>query len=167
MGVFNLMHHSGAIFGILPVCVYYADNAHVHQIGFGLMGFGASSIILLGISSSRDITDLRERGQFMVIEVLNCISMIYLRWVVAVSGMFWFLYEEWSTMSVAIKIAMIAYMVFIKLFDLMILVIVVKRTCGFLVGEKGMKNSTKITVCSLKRSPSIPFHLLRMKSAPL
>merc|ERR1719150_1284166 len=101
------------------------------------MGFGASSIILLGLSSSRDITDLRERGQFMVIEVLNCISMIYLRWVVAVPGMFWFLYEEWATMSVSIRIALIAYMVLIKLFDLDLLVKVVKRTYGFLIGGKG------------------------------
>jgi len=165
--VLMLMHHSGAFLSILPVCIYYADNAHVHQIGLGLLGFTAWSMIAGTISSSRDITDLRERGQFMVMEVFNCISMIYFRWIVAVPGMYWFLYEEWGTMSVAIRIAMIAYMVFIKLFDLMILVIVVKRTCGFLVGEKGMKNSTKITVCSLKRSPSTPFHLLRMKSAPL
>jgi len=165
--VFNLMHHSGAIFGILPVCIYYADNAHVHQIGFGLMGWGASSIIVLAISSSRDITDLRERGQFMVMDVLNCVSMIYLRWIVAVSGMYWFLYEEWATMSVAIRIVMIAYMVLIKLFDLDLLVKVVKRTYGFLIGGKGTKKSTKITVSSLKRAPSTPFHLLRMRSAPL
>jgi len=163
----TLMHHSGAIFGILPVCIYYADNAYVHQIGLGLMGFGASSIILLAISSSRDITDLRERGQFMVIEVLSFLSMIYLRWIVAVPGMYWFLYEEWATMSTTIRIAMIAYMVFIKLFDLLLFVKFAKRTYGFLIGGKGTKKSTKITVSSLKRAPSTPFHLLRMQSAPL
>merc|ERR1712048_1408887 len=130
-------------------------------------GFGASSIILLAISSSRDIADLRERGQFMVIEVLSFLSMIYLRWIVAVTGMYWFLYEEWATMSTTIRIAMIAYMVFIKLFDLLLFVKFAKRTYGFLIGGKGTKKSTKITVSSLKRAPSTPFHLLRMQSAPL
>merc|ERR1711933_218425 len=121
----------------------------------------------MAISSSRDITDLRERGQFMVIEVINFLIMIYFRWIVAVPGMYWFLHDEWATMSVAIRIAMIAYLVIFKVFDLLCLVFIVSRTYGYLIGEKGTKKSTKITVSSLKRSPSTPFHLLRMKSTPL
>jgi len=165
--VLFLMHHSGAFLSILPVCIYYADNIHIHKIGLGLLGFAAWSMIATAISSSRDICDLRERGQFMVIEVLNFLSMIYFRWIVAVPGMYWFLYEEWATMSTTIRIAMIAYLILFKAFDLFCLVFIVNRTYGYLIGGKGTKKSTKITVCSLKRSPSTPFHLLRMNSAPI
>merc|ERR1719384_1244368 len=103
-----LMHHSGAFLSILPACIYYADNAHVHQIGMGLLGFASFFMVNSVIYFSRDVYDLRERGQFAVVGVLNVIVMTYFRWIVAVPGMYWFMYEEYGAMPMMIRIVMIA-----------------------------------------------------------
>lgn len=165
--VLILFHHSGAFLSILPVCIYHADNAHVHQIGMGLLGFASFFMIISVIYFSRDVYDLRERGQFMVASVFNLLGMFYFRWIVAVPGMYWFLYEEYGAMSMSIRIVMIAYLILFKIFDLFMVFFCANQTYGYLIGGKGMEKSSKITAVSLKRAPSTPFELLRMRSAPI
>lgn len=165
--VLVLFHHSGAFLSILPACIYYADNTHVHQIGMGLLGFASFFMVNSVIYFSRDVYDLRERGQFAVVGVLNVIVMTYFRWIVACPGMYWFMYEEYGAMPMMIRIVMIAYLVLFKIFDLFMVFWSVVQTYGYLIGGKMTKKPTKITVCSLRRPPSTPLDLLRMKSAPL
>jgi len=164
--IFMLMHHSGSFLSILPACIYYADNTHMHQIGMGLLGFAAFFIINMTFSSSRDILDLQERGQFMVSTVAGFLGAVYFRWIVACPGIYWFLYYEWATMGTVIRVLMLTFLVVFKLFDLLGLFFMAPQVYGFMFGGKGTKKSTKITIDSLKRMPSTPLDLLRMNSAP-
>jgi len=166
MLIIMLMHHSGSFLSILPACIYYAHNTHVHQIGVGLLGFGAFLLTNLIFSSSRDILDLQERGQFMVSSVAGLLAAVYFRWIVACPGIYWFFYYEWATMGTVIRVLMLTFLVVFKLFDVLILFLMASQTYGFMFGGKGTKKSTKITIDSLKRMPSTPLDLLRMNSAP-
>lgn len=162
-----LAHHSGAFLSILPACIYYADNPYVQQIGLGLLGFAAFFVITGLLSSSRNVYDLQERGQFTVISVINFIGMVYFRWIVACPGIYWFLYHEWNGMPLFVKILMLSYLILFKLFDLWMLFFSGLQVYAFLFGGKAMKKPTKITIASLKRAPSVPINLIRMCSAPI
>ena len=161
-----MMHHSGAFLSILPACIYYADNPHVQQIGFGLLGFASFLIISGLLSQSRNVYDLKERGQFTVISVMNFVAMIYFRWIIAMPGTYWFFYEEWNGMAMGIKILMVTYLILFKIFDVFMVLFCVKQMYDFIFAGKATTKPTKITVASLKRSPSVPFDMLRMCSAP-
>merc|ERR1719461_438676 len=161
-----LMHHSGLFLSILPACIYYADNTHLHQIGMGFLGFSAFFIINFTFSSSRDVLDLQERGQFMVSSVAGLIVSVYFRWIVACPGIYWFFYYEWATMSTVIRVLMLTFLVIFKLFDLVTLFGCAAQVYLYMFGGKGTKKSSKITIDSLKRMPSTPLDLLRMNSAP-
>ena len=165
--ILMFMHHSGAFLSILPACAYYADNPHVQQIAFGLLGFASLLTITQIFSSSRNVYDLQERGQFTVLSVWNFIFMVYFRWIVAMPGIYWFFYEEWNGMTLGIKILMATYLIVFKVFDLAMLLFCALQVHGFLFGGKATKKPTKISIASLKRPPSVPFNLIRMCSAPL
>ena len=162
-----LAHHSGAFLSIMPACIYYADNPHVRQIGLGLLGFAAFFVISGVASSSRNIYDLQERGQFTVISVMNFIGMAYFRWIIACPGIYWFFYEEWNGMTLMVKILMLTYLIVFKIFDVFMLVFSGFQVYGFLSGGKATKKPTKITIATLKRAPSVPLDLIRMCSAPV
>ena len=164
--IFMLMHHSGAFLTILPACIYYADNPYIHQITLGLLGYGAVFALIDAISSSRNIYDLQERGQFTVVSVLNFLSMIYFRWIIAVPALYWFLYQEWNDMLMIIKILTIIWIIVFKLFDCAFLMGAGHQAYAYVLGGKGAKKPSKITIASLKRAPSTPIQLIRMCSAP-
>merc|ERR1712083_1100662 len=128
-------------------------------IGMGLLGFASFFMLNSVIYLSRDIYDLQERGQFTVSCVLNFVSMFYFRLIVAVPGMYWFLYEEYAAMATSIRIVIIAYLIIFKAFDLFFIIFSANQTYGYLIGGKGLnslKKSTKITAASLTRAPSTP-----------
>merc|ERR1711902_156729 len=145
---------------------YYADNTHMHQIGMGFLGFSAFISIIGAISQSRDVLDLQERGQFMVSSAACCIGAVYFRWIVSCPAIYWFFYYEWATMSIVIRVLMITFLVIFKLHDVFVLFLFAAQVYGFMFGGKGTKKSSKISIDSLKRMPSTPLDLLRMKSTP-
>lgn len=94
-----MMHHSGAITVMLPACMYYADNVHVQQTALGLLGFASLTLPLQLISSSRDVYDLKERGQFTVAFVVQTVVFLYFRWFVCVQGMYGVVRYEFPSFS--------------------------------------------------------------------
>ena len=167
MFIAYLMHHSGAFLSILPACIYYADNPHTQQIAYGLLGFGSFFIISVVISSSRDIYDLQERGQFTVITVMLFFSMIYFRWIIAMPGVYWFFYQEWNGTTMIIKVLLLSYLIVFKLVDAWWLILIANLCYGYLFGGKATRKPTKISIASLRRAPSAPINLIRVCSAPL
>jgi len=162
-----LSHHSGAFTVMLPVCMFYADNEHVQRTAYGLLSYGALSVIIFGISSSRDIYDLKERGQFVVAYCLNFVAMIYFRWFVVLTGVYGFICDQFPTMSMKFKLLFIFYVVLIKLFDLFYTTFCVTQLYDWLFTSKATVRPTKITKNSLKRPTEIPMALIRCHSAPL
>ena len=55
----SVVHHSGAFTVILPICMFYADNEHVHRMGYGLLSYAVIASVMMIITSSRDIYDLK------------------------------------------------------------------------------------------------------------
>jgi len=163
----GLLHHSGAFTVMLPVCMFYADNEHVQRTAYGLLTYGALSLILNGISSSRDIYDLKERGQFVVAYFLNFVAMIYFRWFVVLTGIYGFICDQFPTMSMKWKFLFIFYVVLIKLFDCWLTTLLVTQLYDWLFTAKATVRPTKITKDSLKRPTEIPMALIRCHSAPL
>jgi len=163
----SLFHHSGAFTVMLPICMFYADNEHVQRTAYGLLTYGGLSLILNGISSSRDIYDLKERGQFVVVYFLNFVCMIYFRWFVVLTGVYGFICDQFPAMSMKWKFLFIFYVVLIKLFDVLMTLFCATQLYDWLFTAKATVRPTKITKDSLKRPTEIPMALIRCHSAPL
>jgi len=162
-----VIHHSGAFTVILPICMFYADNEHVQRMGYGLLSYSVISLVLNGISSSRDIYDLKERGQFLVAYFLNFVGMIYFRWFVVLTAVYGFACDQFPTMSMKLKILVVSYVVLIKLFDCMMTIVCATQLYAWLFTSKSTVRPTKITKNSLMRPTEIPIALIRCHSAPL
>jgi len=161
------LHHSGAFTVMLPICMFYADNEHAQRTAYGLLSFAVVSMVLHGISSSRDIFDLKERGQFVVAYFLNFVGMIYFRWFVVLTGVYGFVCDQFPTMSMKWKLLIIFYVVSIKLFDCFYTMFCVTQLYDWLFTSKATVRPTKITRNSLMRPTEIPMALIRCHSAPL
>lgn len=161
------IHHSGAFTVILPACIYYADNEHVQRIVWGLLGFACISLIIYAHSSSRDIYDLKERGQFTVSYFLMFVSMLYFRWYITVSGMYGFVRDEFPALNLQWRALFITYGILIKLFDCVFTMFCVTQMHKWLFTSKATIRPTKITKSSLKRPPQIPVSLIRTQSTPM
>jgi len=140
-----LMHHSGAFTVMLPICMFYADNEHVQRTAYGLLSYAVISCVLNGISSSRDIYDLKERGQFVVAYFLNFVGMIYFRWFVVLTGVYGFICDQFPTMSMKWKFLFISYVVLIKLFDCFGTKMCATQLYDWLFTSKATVRPTKIT----------------------
>jgi len=167
MTVSLLMHHSGAFTVMLPVCMFYADNEHVQRTAYGLLSYAVISCALNGISSSRDIYDLKERGQFVVAYFLNFVGMIYFRWFMVLTGIYGFICDQFPMMSMKWKFLFIFYLVLIKLFDVLMTLFAATQLYDWLFTAKATVRPTKITKDSLKRPTEIPVSLIRCHSVPL
>merc|ERR1712190_173606 len=165
--VMPMMHHSGAITVMLPACMYYADNVHVQQTALGLLGFSSLTLPLQLISSSRDVYDLKERGQFTVAFVVQTVVFLYFRWFVCVQGMYGVVRYEFPSFSWQLTSLFSVYMICIKLFDVLIAMVVVHGVHKWLFTAAATKRPTKITKASLKRPTPVPVELIRMQSTPL
>jgi len=162
-----LMHHSGAFTVMLPICMFYADNEHVQRTAYGLLSFAVISMVLNGITGSRDIYDLKERGQFLVAYFLNFVGMIYFRWFVVLTAVYGFACDQFPTMSMKWKFLVVSYVVLIKLFDCMMTIVCATQLYAWLFTSKSTVRPTKITKHSLMRPTEIPIALIRCHSAPL
>jgi hypothetical protein len=164
-GLFTI-HHSGAFTVILPVCMFYADNEYVQQIAWGLLGFSCISLIIFAHSSSRDVYDLKERGQFTVSYFLMFVSMLYFRWYITLTGMYGFISTEFAALSLQWKCLFVFYAVLIKGFDCMFTMFCASQLYCWLFTSKAMVRPTKITKASLKRPSLVPVTMMRMQSTP-
>jgi len=162
-----LMHHSGAFTVMLPVCMFYADNAHMQRTVYGLLSYAFPVILLNGITSSRDIYDLKERGQFVVAHFLNFVLMVYFRWYIELTGTYGFICDQFPAMSMKWKFLFISFLVFIKLFDCLMALFAATQLYQYLFTAKATVRPTKITKDSLKMPTKIPMALIRCHSAPL
>jgi len=147
--------------------MYYADNVHVQQTALGLLGFASLTLPLQLISSSRDVYDLKERGQFTVAFVVQTVVFLYFRWFVCVQGMYGVVRYEFPSFSWQLTSLFSVYMICIKLFDVLIAMVVVHGVHKWLFTAAATKRPTKITKASLKRPTPIPVELIRMQSTPL
>jgi len=118
--------------------MFYADNEHVQRTAYGLLFYGAFGTIIYGVSSSRDIYDLKERGQFVV-------AMIYFRWFVVLTGVYGFICDQFPTMSMKWKFLFISYVVLIKLFDCFGTKMCATQLYDWLFTSKATVRPTKIT----------------------
>jgi len=164
---FMLFHHSGAFTVILPACMYYADNEHVQRAAMGLLGWAGFSIPLMAFSNSRDVYDLKERGQFTVCTVVGTVLFVYFRWIVCVQGMYGFLGEEFPSFPWQLKLLFSVYVICIKLVDVFIVMHLSHGVHKWLFTSAATKRPTKITKASLKQPTLIPVELIRMQSTPL
>merc|ERR1719229_1862639 len=162
-----MMHHSGAITVMLPACMYYADNVHVQQTALGLLGFASLSMPLQLISSSRDVYDLKERGQFTVCFVVQVVVFLYFRWFICVQGMYGVVRYEFPSFSWQLTLLFSVYLICIKLFDVLVLVTCAHGVHKWLFTSAAANRPTKITKGSLKRPTLIPIELIRTQSTPL
>jgi len=165
--VLGMMHHSGAITVMLPACIYYADNVYVQQTALGLLGFASLSLPLQLISSSRDVYDLKERGQFTVAFVVQVVLFVYFRCFVCVQGMYGVVRHEFPSFSWQLTLLFSVYIICIKLFDVLILMVCAQGVHKWLFTAAATKRPTKITKASLKRPTLIPIELIRTQSTPL
>jgi len=163
-----MIHHQGAFTAILPACLFYAENEQIRQIAWGLLGFSPIGVTLHAFTSSRDIYNLQERGQFTVCYMLNIVSSLYFRWYVTVSGMYTFLMsDEFGGLSFGLQAMLMGYCILIKLFDGIFFPVMWRGLYEWLFTPKCMERPTKITKASLMRPCAMPVGLIRMQSTPL
>jgi len=167
-GVANMLfHHSGAFTVILPACMYYSDNEHVQKAAMGLLGWSALFCPLNVFYNSRDVYDLKERGQFTVCFVAMLVFFVYFRWFVCVQGMYGFLREEFPSFPWQLKLLFSVYVLCIKLLDLFVVMLLSLGVHKWLFTSAATKRPTKITKASLRRPTLIPIELIRTQSTPL
>merc|ERR1712241_427079 len=165
---FIMLHHQGAFTAILPACLFYAENEQIRQIAWGLLGFSPIQMTLHAITSSRDVSNLQDRGQYTVCYMLNAVSNMYFRWYVTVSGMYTFLMsDEFGGLSFGLQAMLMGYCIFIKFFDCVFFPVMWRGLYEWLFTPKCMERPTKITKASLMRPCGMPVGLIRMQSTPL
>merc|ERR1712038_341515 len=114
-------------------------------MGYGLLSYAVISAVMSSITGSRDIYDLKERGQFVVAYLLNFVCMIYFRWFVVLTGVYGFVCDQFPTMSMKWKFLFIFYVVMIKLFDCMNTILCATQLYAWLFTSKATVRPTKIT----------------------
>jgi len=131
-----LFHHVPGVIVIIPMNLYYGDNAHVQQIAFSLLAVAPMLAGFFFLHKTRNVYDLQQRGQFTVYFFLSIVTMAFARFYWTPSLMIRFLFDGFMDLSLCMQIMFVFYGILINLFNVTFVLILGQRFYQWLYGNK-------------------------------